>query len=267
MKQPPYGVDDLLDVMATLRDPERGCPWDRAQTFASIAPFTLEEAYELADTLERGDFAHLKEELGDLLFQVVFYAQMGREQQLFDFGDIVSTLVEKLRRRHPHVFPADGGSGADIGTDEVKQQWERIKQEERARKQQSGLMADVPLALPALSRAAKLQRRAAGVGFDWPGVEGVLSKLAEELHEVEQARLSGEQEAIEDEVGDVLFCAVNLARHLKVDPEQALRRSNTKFERRWAFIEAELRARGSSPDQASLAEMDALWEMAKRKGG
>ncbi len=254
----------LLEVMATLRDPERGCPWDRAQTFASIAPYTLEEVYELVDALERGDFSHLKEELGDLLFQVVFYAQMAQEQSLFDFHDVVAVLVDKLRRRHPHVFPVAGAESDATSTEQVKQQWERIKQEERQRKQQRGLMADVPQALPSLSRAAKLQRRASGVGFDWPDVTGVLGKLHEELAELAQAREQGDAGEIEEELGDVLFSVVNLARHLKVDPEQALRRANSKFELRWAYIESQLLAQGRTLEQASLQEMDALWDQAKR---
>lgn len=258
-------IEELLEVMAALRDPERGCPWDRAQTFASIAPFTLEEVYELVDALERGDFSHLKEELGDLLFQVVFYAQIASEQSLFGFEDITRTLVDKLRRRHPHVFPSSEAAAGGLSEAEVKQQWEAIKQGERSGKQQGGLMADVPEALPALNRAAKLQRRAAGVGFDWPDADGVLVKLQEELAELESARREGDAAAISDELGDVLFCVVNLCRHLKVDPEQALRSTNRRFEQRWQYIEAALERQQQRPADASLQTLDRLWDEAKRQ--
>lgn len=261
-----YGITDLLTVMARLRDPARGCPWDLQQSFATIAPHTLEECYELVDAIERGDHAQIREELGDVLFQVIFYAQLGREQQLFSFDELIHNLVAKLLRRHPHVFPAgDLSEGrtestvADVGIT-----WERVKQEERSAKQQHGVLDDVPLALPALSRAAKLQKRAARVGFDWPQWQQVLEKLDEERGEVEEAIASGDAAAIADEIGDLLFVCVNLARHLDVDPELALRGANRKFERRFRHIEATLAADGRTPPQSTLAEMEALWVDAKR---
>ena len=263
-----YALADLLAVMQRLRDPEQGCPWDLQQDFASIAPHTLEECYELVDAIERGDFAQVREELGDVLFQVVFYAQLGREQQRFTFDELVHGLVDKLLRRHPHVFPEgglDGGATAASETpvEQVGRTWERIKQEERAAKQQHGVLDDVPLALPALSRAAKLQKRAARVGFDWQGWRDVIAKMQEEQAELIDAIEGGDPDEIADELGDLLFCGVNLARFLDVDPEAALRACNRKFERRFRFIEQALAAEGRSLEQASLAEMDALWDAAK----
>jgi MazG family protein len=260
-------LGELLAVMARLRDPARGCPWDLQQNFASIAPHTLEECYELVDAIERGDFPQVREELGDVLFQVVFYAQLGREQQLFDFQDLLRGLTEKLLRRHPHVFPdgrlADGGAGPAVAVEQVNQNWERIKQQERHAKRQTGVLDDVPVALPALARAAKLQKRAAGVGFDWDGWRDVLDKMTEETAELVEAVAQGEQAAVVDELGDLLFSCVNLARFLDVDPEHALRMANRKFERRFRFIESSLAQRGSAPQQATLAEMEALWAQAK----
>ncbi len=261
-----YGIADLLTVMARLRDPARGCPWDLQQSFATIAPHTLEECYELVDAIERGDHAQIREELGDVLFQVIFYAQLGGEQQLFSFDELVHNLVAKLLRRHPHVFPAgDLSEGrtestvADVGIT-----WERVKQDERSAKQQHGVLDDVPLALPALSRAAKLQKRASRVGFDWPQWQQVLEKLDEERGEVEEAIASGDAAAIADEIGDLLFVCVNLARHLDVDPELALRAANRKFERRFRHIESALAAGGRTLQQSTLAEMEALWVEAKQ---
>lgn len=267
-----YTLDDLLHLMARLRDPQYGCPWDLKQNYASIVPHTIEEAYEVADTIERGDFEHLQGELGDLLFQVVYYSQLAREEGRFEFDGVVDSITRKLIRRHPHVFPT-GELYAPVDTPslseaQVKSRWEEIKAEERAEKsqpEQLSLLDDVPAALPALSRAAKLQKRAATVGFDWPAALPVLDKVREELDEVLQAMADGDADALEDEVGDLLFAAVNLARHLKQDPEYALRRANRKFERRFRFIEQALRDSGRSIEDCNLDELDALWGEAKRQ--
>lgn len=260
-----YSTDDLLYLMARLRDPVRGCPWDIKQDYASIAPSTLEEAYEVVDAIEKQDFVHLKEELGDLLFQVIFYSQLGKEQQRFDFAGVVSALVEKLVRRHPHVFP-DGTLASSIDNRltlplDVKARWEAIKQQERYAKGAHGLLADVPLNLPALSRAAKLQKRAASVGFDWQDVAGPIAKVREELLEVEEAISAKNNQAVEEELGDLLFSVVNISRYLKIDPEQALRRANQKFEQRFNYIET----RAVAPlAETSIEEMNALWDQAKK---
>lgn len=273
-----YTLEDLQAVMARLRDPERGCPWDLQQDFHTIAPHTLEECYELVDAIERGDFTQIREELGDVLFQVIFYAQMGREQQRFEWDELVHNLVEKLLRRHPHVFPSgEWPSGkltsgalhdqvARVATDveQVHHTWERIKQNEREAKQQGGVLDDVPVALPALSRATKLQKRAARVGFDWENWQQILDKIREEQDEVVEAIAGGDRAAIQEEVGDLLFACVNLARFVDVDSETALRAANRKFEQRFRFIEAELAERGQRPEDVSLDIMDALWNEAKR---
>ncbi|ABY97165.1 TPA: nucleoside triphosphate pyrophosphohydrolase [Pseudomonas putida] len=267
-----YTLEDLLHLMARLRDPQYGCPWDLKQNYASIVPHTIEEAYEVADTIERGDFEHLQGELGDLLFQVVYYSQLAREEGRFEFAGVVDSITRKLIRRHPHVFPT-GELYAPVDTPslseaQVKSRWEEIKAEERAEKaqpEQLSLLDDVPAALPALSRAAKLQKRAATVGFDWPAALPVLDKVREELDEVLQAMADGDADALEDEVGDLLFAAVNLARHLKHDPENALRRANRKFERRFRFIEQALRDSGRPIEDCNLDELDALWGEAKRQ--
>lgn len=267
-----YTLDDLLHLMARLRDPQYGCPWDLKQNYASIVPHTLEEAYEVADAIERGDFEHLQGELGDLLFQVVYYSQLAREEGRFEFDGVVDSITRKLIRRHPHVFPT-GELYAPVDTPalsdaQVKSRWEEIKAEERAEKsqpEQLSLLDDVPAALPALSRAAKLQKRAATVGFDWPAALPVLDKVREELDEVLQAMADGDVDALEDEVGDLLFTAVNLARHLQQDPEHALRRANRKFERRFRFIEQALRDSGRPIEDCDLDELDALWGEAKRQ--
>lgn len=267
-----YTLEDLLHLMARLRDPQFGCPWDLKQNYASIVPHTLEEAYEVADTIERGDFEHLQGELGDLLFQVVYYSQLAREEGRFEFDGVVDSITRKLIRRHPHVFPT-GELYAPLDTPslseaQVKSRWEEIKAEERAEKstpEQLSLLDDVPSALPALSRAAKLQKRAATVGFDWPAALPVLDKVREELDEVLQAMADGDADALEDEVGDLLFATVNLARHLKHDPENALRRANRKFERRFRFIEQALRDSGRPIEDCHLDELDALWGEAKRQ--
>ncbi|MDT3710658.1 MAG: nucleoside triphosphate pyrophosphohydrolase [Pseudomonadaceae bacterium] len=267
-----YQLPDLLHLMARLRDPQHGCPWDLQQNYASIVPHTLEEAYEVADAIESGDFDHLPGELGDLLFQVVYYSQLAREEGRFDFATVVDAITRKLVRRHPHVFP-DGdlyGSPELPRLDEaaIKQRWEEIKAEERAEKaaapEQLSLLDDVPAALPALSRAAKLQKRAAQVGFDWPEALPVVDKVREELDEVLVAMSENDAEAVAEELGDLLFVVVNLARHLKVDPENALRGANGKFERRFRFIEQALRQAGRPIENCTLQELDALWDAAKR---
>ena len=265
-------IDRLLDIMAALRTPVTGCPWDLEQSFATIAPYTIEEAYEVADAIERGDLDDLKDELGDLLLQVVFHAQMAREANAFDFNDVAAAISEKMLRRHPHVF----GDARASAPEAVKAQWEVIKAEEsreRAERRASkGLAADnewfldaVPAALPALLGALKLQKKAARVGFDWAETDAVIGKIREELGEVE-AELAGspvDRDRLEDEIGDLLFAVANLARHLKVEPEAALRRTNAKFRRRFGHIEDQLRARGQSLEAASLDEMEAHWQAAK----
>jgi ATP diphosphatase len=268
-----YTLEDLLNLMARLRDPQYGCPWDIKQTYASIVPYTLEEAYEVADAIERSDFEHLQGELGDLLFQVVYYSQLAREEGRFEFDGVVDSITRKLIRRHPHVFPT-GDLYAPLDTprlseDQVKVRWDEIKAQERAEKAaqplQLSLLDDVPLALPAMARAGKLQKRAASVGFDWPEPLPVLDKVREELDEVLEAMAQGDSAALADEVGDLLFSVVNLARHLKVDPENALRGANAKFDRRFRFIEQALRDTHRPVEDCSLEELDALWGEAKRQ--
>lgn len=268
-----YKLDDLLQLMARLRHPEHGCPWDLKQSYASIVPYTLEEAYEVADAIERGDFDHLPGELGDLLFQVVYYSQLATEEGRFGFAEVVDGITTKLIRRHPHVFP-DGDlyaapDAARLEEAAVKQRWEELKAEERAAKaaapEQLSLLDDVPQALPALSRAAKLQKRAAQVGFDWPEALPVLDKVREELDEVLEAMSENDPQAIAEELGDLLFAVANLARHLKVEPEAALRAANGKFERRFRFIEQALREAGRPIENCSLDELDALWGEAKKQ--
>ncbi|KPY60714.1 MazG family protein [Pseudomonas amygdali pv. sesami] len=270
---PMYTVQDLLHLMARLRDPQSGCPWDLKQTYASIVPHTLEEAYEVADAIEQGDLDHLKGELGDLLFQVVFYAQLAKEEGRFEFDDVIDGITRKLLRRHPHVFPT-GELYAPAETprltdEQVNQRWDEIKAEERAEKsgapEQLSLLDDVPVALPALSRAAKLQKRASQVGFDWPAALPVVDKVREELDEILEAMVDNDAEGIAEEVGDLLFSVVSLARHLKVDPETALRSANSKFDRRFRFIEQALRHIQRPIEECSLEEMDALWGEAKRQ--
>ena len=265
-------LEDLLYLMARLRDPQNGCPWDLKQSYATIVPYTLEEAYEVADAIERGDFDHLREELGDLLFQVVYYAQLAREEGRFEFDAVVDGITTKLIRRHPHVFPDGDLYGepdpAKLEEAAVKQRWEELKAEERAAKAaepvQLSLLDDVPNALPALSRAAKLQKRASQVGFDWADALPVVDKVREELDEVLEAMAGGDTEAQAEEVGDLLFVVVNLARKLKVDPESALRAANAKFERRFRYIETALRDQGRTLEDSNLEEMDELWGAAKR---
>ncbi|MWJ26743.1 nucleoside triphosphate pyrophosphohydrolase [Halomonas sp. ZH2S] len=275
MSYPRYTLDDLLSLMAALRDPRQGCPWDVAQNWDSIVPHTLEEAYEVADAIERRAFEELPSELGDLLFQVVYYSQFGAEQQRFDFHDVVHALTAKMLRRHPHVFPDGtlssrrpaGVSAADVETRQVTTRWETLKAEERAERgvehQQPSVLDDVPLALPALSRAAKLSKRAARVGFDWPDSQGVIAKIREELAEVEEALAAGDHLHARQEVGDLLFAVTNLARTLKADPEQCLRATNAKFERRFRYVEKCLHQTGKTPQEAGLLGMEQHWQAAK----
>ncbi|MGO1395236.1 MAG: nucleoside triphosphate pyrophosphohydrolase [Halomonas sp.] len=268
-----YGIDDLLTLMQVLRDHEQGCPWDIKQDWDSIVPHTLEEAYEVADAIERRAFDELPGELGDLLFQVVYYAQFGAEQQRFDFADIVDTLTAKMLRRHPHVFPEGtlasrrppGVSAEEVQTQQVNSRWEALKADERAERatQPPSVLDDVPRALPALSRAAKLSKRAARVGFEWPDARGVIDKIREELAEVEEALAAGDQQHAREEVGDLLFAVTNLARTLDADPEQCLRGTNSKFECRFRYVESALNAAQRPLTEASLDEMEAYWQAAK----
>jgi ATP diphosphatase len=251
----------LLEIMARLRNPDGGCPWDREQTFATIAPYTIEEAYEVAATIEDGDWEHLKEELGDLLFQVVFHARMAEERGLFGFDDVVGAIVGKMITRHPHVF---GDKERPETAAAQTAAWEEMKRKERALKHTS-LLDDVPHALPALLRAEKLQKRAGSVGFDWERAPKVVEKIAEEAGEIAEAQAAGAgPEKLEEEVGDLLFAVANLARHLKVDPEKALRAANAKFVRRFKYIEAGLEKVGRTPGEATLDEMEVLWVEAKK---
>ena len=254
-------ITRLLDIMARLRDPQRGCPWDLEQTFRTIAPYTIEEAYEVADAIERDDLASLRGELGDLLFQVVFHAQMASERGAFAFDDVVAAISDKLERRHPHVF---GDARIDSAAAQTVA-WEEQKRLERERAGAS-VLDDVPLALPALTRANKLGKRAALVGFEWPDAAGALDKLDEELGELrkEVAEQAGEA-AITNELGDVLFCVVNVCRYLKIEPETALRGANAKFERRFRYVENCLREQGRSTREATLEEMDKLWDEGKQR--
>ena len=272
-----YSIEDLKHLMARLRDPDTGCPWDTKQTFASIVPHTIEEAYEVADAIEQEDFPHLKDELGDLLFQVIFYARMGEEAGHFEFDGIVDHLVRKLVRRHPHVFP--GGTlesriDPDDRPDEawIKESWERIKAEERAEKPVANTPASrldgIARTLPAMARAEKLQRRAARHGFDWPDIGPVFDKLHEEIDELKEAWQmaeagTGDLDAVEDELGDLLFVCVNLARFLKVNPEQALKRTNHKFDARFRAIERVLEKEGRNLDEETLEALDAVWQSVK----
>ncbi len=266
---PSHDIARLIDLMAALRTPGTGCPWDLEQNFTTIAPYTIEEAYEVADAIARGDLDELRDELGDLLLQVVFHARMAQEQGAFEFGDVVYAITEKLLRRHPHVF----GSAPRLSPDAVKGLWEHIKAEERARREQrttptnepdkGAALAGVPVALPALTRALKLQAKASKVGFDWNDPMAVLAKIREETDEIEAELARGRHGSAGAEVGDLFFAVVNLARHLDADPEAALRATNRKFEQRFASIERALAERGKTPQDATLAEMDELWNEAK----
>jgi ATP diphosphatase len=261
--KPSRDIGRLIEIMAALRTPGSGCPWDLEQTFDTIAPYTLEEAYEVADAIARGDLDHLKDELGDLLLQVVFHARMAQEQSKFDFGGVVEAITTKLIRRHPHVFADEHGQTAEA----VKGMWERIKAEEKADRgeEPEGALSGVAVALPALTRALKLQNKAGQVGFDWNDPRAVLAKIREEADEIEAALDAQDESHAATEVGDLLFAVVNLARHLQADPEGILRATNRKFERRFASIERALAAQGKRPQDATLAEMDALWDAAKEE--
>ncbi|WP_171129888.1 MULTISPECIES: nucleoside triphosphate pyrophosphohydrolase [unclassified Ruegeria] len=254
------GIERLLEIMRRLRDPQIGCPWDIEQDFASIAPYTIEEAYEVADAIEREAYDELKGELGDLLFQSVFHAQMAEEAGHFTFQDVVRTMSDKMVARHPHVF---GEESRDKSAEQQVQDWETIKAAERAGKAQKGALDGVAANLPALLRAHKLQKRAARVGFDWPDASHVLAKITEEAAELEEARDQMDADALEDEFGDLLFVIVNLGRHLGIEPEAALRRTNAKFTRRFGQVEARLAERGRTPSESTLEEMDALWDAVK----
>lgn len=253
---PAIEITRLLAIMARLRDPTTGCPWDIEQTFATIAPYTIEEAYEVADAIDRGAMDELQAELGDLLLQTVYHTQMGSEAGLFSFASVTKSISDKMIARHPHVF---GDESRDKSADQQTADWERIKASER----KAGTLDGVALGLPALLRAVKLQKRAARVGFDWPDISMVLDKLQEEAAELAEARDTMSQAEITDELGDMLFVMANLARHLQVDPEAALRGANAKFTRRFAYIEDALATHGKTPAQSDLAEMDALWHAAK----
>ncbi len=260
--KPSRDIARLIEIMAALRTPGSGCPWDIEQTFRTIAPYTLEEAYEVADAIARGNLDELRDELGDLLLQVAFHARMAEEQGAFDFGDVVETITAKLVRRHPHVFADTEGRTAKA----VEGLWERIKAEEKREHGTagpSGALAGVPVALPALTRALKLQDNAGRVGFDWNDARSVLAKIREEADEIEAELASLDKVKAMAEIGDLLFAVVNLARHLGADPEDVLRQTNFKFERRFAAIERALAARGKTPKDSTLAEMDALWDEAK----
>jgi ATP diphosphatase len=273
---PSRDIARLIEIMAALRTAGTGCPWDLAQNFSTIAPYTIEEAYEVADAIERRDFEDLRDELGDLLLQVVFHARMAEEAGLFGFGDVVEAITEKLVRRHPHVF----GDAGCLDTDAVNALWDKIKTREKAersarravdpngaRERSKGALAGVPVALPAVTRALKLQEKAGKVGFDWNDPLAVLAKIREEADEIAAELASGEARTAREEVGDLLFAAVNLARHLGADPEAALRSTNEKFERRFGYIERALASAGKTPEQSTLAEMDELWNEAKQREG
>jgi nucleoside triphosphate diphosphatase len=273
---PSRDIARLIEIMAALRTAGSGCPWDLAQNFSTIAPYTIEEAYEVADAIERRDFDDLRDELGDLLLQVVFHARMAEEAGLFGFGEVVEAITEKLVRRHPHVF----GDAGCLDTDAVNALWDNIKAQEKAertarraidpngaRERSKGALADVPVALPALTRALKLQERAGKVGFDWNDPAAVLAKIREEADEIAAELASGAEGAAREEVGDLLFAVVNLGRHLGADPEAALRAANEKFERRFGYIEQALASMGKTPEQSTLAAMDELWNEAKQREG
>ena len=259
------GIQSLLDIMRQLRDPDSGCPWDLKQNFHTIVPYTIEETYELAEAIAIEDFAQIRDELGDVLFQVVFYAQMASEQALFTFEDVVDGIAEKLLRRHPHVFAVTGGQR--VSESEVKRRWEQIKVEERQQKNQRGTLDDVPMALPALSRSQKLQKRAANVGFDWPELEAVVEKLHEETGELlaQWQEDKTDKNKLKEEIGDILFVAANLARKAGVDPETALIETNRKFERRFHYIENALAEQNIPIEEAGLEKMDSLWDAAKKE--
>ena len=259
-KTDPPALTELLDIMARLRDRERGCPWDVEQTFATIAPYTIEEAYEVADAIERNDLRDLKDELGDLLFQVVFHARMAEEAGAFAFADVARAICDKMLRRHPHVF----GTASVADSAEQTKRWEELKREERgSASPDAGLLDDVPVGLPALTRAVKLGKRAATVGFDWPDVAGVRAKVDEELAELDAAAAGGDRDDVEAEMGDVLFSVANWCRHLQLDPETCLRAANARFTRRFGGVEAAVAASGRPWSSHDANALDALWRRAK----
>lgn len=257
------GIEKLLEVMRALRDPQAGCPWDLEQDFSTIAPYTIEEAYEVADAIERKDFEELRSELGDLLFQVAFYAQMADEEGYFNFDDIAEGIAEKMVRRHPHVF----GTDEERAQGKVDGSWEAIKEQERAAAPDASALAGVARALPALKRAEKLGKRASRTGFDWPDRKGVHEKIGEELEELQDAIGTRDAGHIEEELGDALFAVVNLARHLDIDPEKALASANNKFERRFRVMESDIRANDLKMSKMSLELLDQFWRKAKRETG
>lgn len=263
MRQGKLQIQRLLNIMNKLRDPQDGCPWDKVQTFKTIAPYTLEETYEVLDAIEREDFSDLKGELGDLLFQVVFYAQMAKEQSLFDFDDICQAVSDKLERRHPHIFDVEN----QLSSSEVIAGWEKRKAKERAEKAQFSVLDDIPSTLPALMKAYKIQKRCASVGFDWDTLGPVVGKVHEELEEVmeEATQVVINEQRLEEELGDLLFSTVNLARHLGHKPEMALQKACQKFENRFRQIEKHLAESGKSTESATLDEMEALWVSIKRQ--
>jgi ATP diphosphatase len=257
---PAGGLPRLLEIMARLRDPKGGCPWDLEQDFATIAPYTIEEAYEVADAVERQAWDELEGELGDLLLQTVYHAQMGAEAGYFTFDSVANAIADKMVARHPHVF---GTESRDKSAEDQTRDWERMKAAERARKAETGILDGIAKGLPALTRAVKLQNRAARVGFDWPSTAEVIDKIVEEARELNEARATKSASEVFEEFGDLLFVAANLARHLKIDPETALRAANSKFTRRFRAIESALARHGRRPEDSDLAEMDALWNEAK----
>jgi len=260
INDPDGGIPRLLEIMRRLRDPETGCPWDIEQDFASIAPYTIEEAYEVADAIERGDMKDLEGELGDLLLQTVYHTAMGEEAGHFTFETVTRAISDKMVARHPHVF---GDESRDKSAEQQTADWEAIKAAERAGKSERGTLDGVAIGLPALLRALKLQKRAARVGFDWPSTDQVLDKINEESRELVEARDTMSQTEVEEEFGDLLFVMANLGRHLNLDPESALRKANAKFTRRFEAVEAKLAAIGKTPTQSDLTEMDALWDAVK----
>jgi len=262
ISDPKGGMPRLLEIMRALRDPETGCPWDIEQSFESIAPYTVEEAYEVADAIARKDWDDLRDELGDLLLQAVYHAQIAEEKNLFNFDDIANGISDKMLRRHPHVF---GDESREKSSLEQTQDWEKLKAAERVSKAKSGALDDVAQALPALMRAVKLQKRAARVGFDWPEIGHVLEKIKEEAAELVEAQGTSDQDHMAEEYGDLLFVMVNLGRHLNIDPEDALRQANAKFTRRFMHIENELNKLGKTPQSSSLTQKDAFWEEAKAR--
>ena len=260
INNPSKGMPRLLEIMRALRDPENGCPWDIEQNFNTIAPYTIEEAYEVADAIERENWDDLKNELGDLLLQTVYHTQMAEEEDRFNFNDVVNQISEKMIQRHPHVF---GNENRNKTASQQVKDWESIKAEERLKKNQAGILDDVALNLPALVRSLKLQKRAARVGFDWPKISQVLDKIDEETKELIEAKTTEPQERISEEFGDLMFSIVNLGRHLKVDPEEALKQTNRKFITRFNFVESSIRSQGKKIEDTSLEEMEALWQQAK----